>query len=372
MRIEDNSFVRRGKLPIRSISTALAAMRRQLGSGRQRTIEGDALWARMKLTEWRTEMGQETHAPFPARHEMKFHTPCGDVWLANPEFLSILSGIQIDCLSGSVSPALRELAIAALPDGFLAAWGGTWQYDPIDDEDASERVTLLLEAIDTESIRHAAIIRMRPHSLASMLADPRWSPIPVIDSDTTLLDDCPLHARCRIGNTRLSAHSLSTLRAGDAVLIQLPYFDANAEGVVSVGASGMHVRWPDSPSGQLEFLGWSPPHTTNTGDDYQAHEQTTRRSAMTESSFDTPTASEDGLDTTPLDDIPLTLAFIVGTLSTTVGKLRSMAPGNLIDLQEYADGRVTIEANGQIIGHGELVDIDGQLAVEIKCIGGQS
>ncbi|MDN7671087.1 FliM/FliN family flagellar motor switch protein [Burkholderia oklahomensis] len=66
---------------------------------------------------------------------------------------------------------------------------------------------------------------------------------------------------------------------------------------------------------------------------------------------------ETGIGREPLcDEIPVLLTFVVGRLRTTLGQLRSMAPGDVLALVANADGQVSIEAHGVVIGYGEFVD----------------
>ncbi|KVU28430.1 hypothetical protein WK66_08830 [Burkholderia ubonensis] len=70
-------------------------------------------------------------------------------------------------------------------------------------------------------------------------------------------------------------------------------------------------------------------------------------------------------DTAPFEDIPVTLTFVVGKLQSTIGELRAMAPGQVLEWQANTQGKVAIEANGALIGYGELVEVDGKLSVEL-------
>ena len=69
--------------------------------------------------------------------------------------------------------------------------------------------------------------------------------------------------------------------------------------------------------------------------------------------------------TIDLAAIPIRLSFSLGTLALTVGELAALGPGSLLKLAHSLPPHVTIAANGVPVGTGELVDLDGQLAVEI-------
>ncbi|ALM86429.1 hypothetical protein ASB57_28960 [Bordetella sp. N] len=71
-----------------------------------------------------------------------------------------------------------------------------------------------------------------------------------------------------------------------------------------------------------------------------------------------------GVDT--FDDIPVRLGFDLGARTMPLGEVRRLRPGQTLVLYcESATAPVSIRANGQCIGHGELVEIDGRLGVRI-------
>ncbi|AIO68799.1 FliM/FliN family flagellar motor switch protein [Burkholderia oklahomensis] len=70
-------------------------------------------------------------------------------------------------------------------------------------------------------------------------------------------------------------------------------------------------------------------------------------------------------DPSLLDDIPISLMFVVGRLRTTLGELRSMTPGDVLELGRNPHGQVSIEAHGVMIGYGEFVEIGSRVAVEL-------
>ena len=72
--------------------------------------------------------------------------------------------------------------------------------------------------------------------------------------------------------------------------------------------------------------------------------------------------SGEGVD---IDALEVSLEFCVGRVALTLGQLRQVAAGSFIELDLPAQARVEILANGQRVGRGDLVEIDGRLAVEI-------
>ncbi len=65
------------------------------------------------------------------------------------------------------------------------------------------------------------------------------------------------------------------------------------------------------------------------------------------------------------DELPVQLTFEVGRLEITLGELRGLAPGAVLDLGSGPAGLVRISAHGRPIGRGELVDVEGAAGVRI-------
>jgi type III secretion protein Q len=68
--------------------------------------------------------------------------------------------------------------------------------------------------------------------------------------------------------------------------------------------------------------------------------------------------------------LPVRLTFDLGERSMTVAELRDLKPGYTFDLGRELRRAVSIRAHGQVIGEGELVEIDGTLGVAVTSLGG--
>ncbi|WP_196489324.1 FliM/FliN family flagellar motor switch protein [Burkholderia territorii] len=361
------------------MSADLAIMRRRLGHGRHRVINGDSLWASLELSEWRGPFVSDANQHTELGRALKFSTPCGDVWLENPSFLTTLSGIPFESNADSADGPLRDLAIACLPAGWLAGWGGAWLLDSSPANSAVQLVSFLIEIVDTHSIRHATLVRMSPSTVSSMLDFACWEPVNPYAAATELVRALPVSIPCCVGTTRIFAHTLDKLRTGDVIIIQMPNFDAGGSGVLWLGALRMRVRQCDDLPASFEFRHWDRASSSTAAENENElvpHASSLRETmkGTIDSSIhdgDEPDNERDGLprvdsDARQLSDIPLTLFFVAGTLRTTVGELHEMAPGHVMDLRENVEGQIAIEANGMVIGFGELVEVDGRLAVELK------
>jgi type III secretion protein Q len=82
------------------------------------------------------------------------------------------------------------------------------------------------------------------------------------------------------------------------------------------------------------------------------------RSLMTAPKHDDPNASA-------LDSEPVTLSFQIGTLAVSAAELASLDAGYIFPLRVSKARPIVILANGARFGAGELVEIDGAIAVRL-------
>ncbi|KVD82928.1 YscQ/HrcQ family type III secretion apparatus protein [Burkholderia ubonensis] len=74
-----------------------------------------------------------------------------------------------------------------------------------------------------------------------------------------------------------------------------------------------------------------------------------------------------------MGQLPVRLEFVLHRDRLTLGALQDMCRGHLLPLPADAERQVEVRANGALIGRGELVQLDGQLGVEvIEWLGGTS
>ena len=64
-------------------------------------------------------------------------------------------------------------------------------------------------------------------------------------------------------------------------------------------------------------------------------------------------------------DVPIKLVAVLGKKRMTLNELLKMKKGEVVDLNRPPSEIVDLMANGQMVGQGELVEIDGKLGVRI-------
>lgn len=79
-----------------------------------------------------------------------------------------------------------------------------------------------------------------------------------------------------------------------------------------------------------------------------------------------PSQAADSPLSAQVDALPVTLSFEAGEISLTVAELKALAPGAMLSFgRKLTDSPITVRANGQVLGTGELVLIDDFLGVRI-------
>lgn len=243
--------------------------------------------------------------------------------------------------------ALARYGFAALAPALQSALGEPTVSEtaaPSPDSEATFPVNLLLRL---PSMRLTMRWLMTAAGLHALLDSDPWHPVatPPPLSLPPWLSSLDAAIGGDIGESSVPLAEYNRLAPGDIVLIAQSAFDVAGRAVVRVGSCGLHVRWlathccfevenmthiPDSPSDAA-----------------------------------CPSTPATALSTVDQGDIPVRLSFSLGTLRATVGDVAALRPGSLLELKRGMPPEVTIEANGMTIGSGELVDLDGRLAVEI-------
>lgn len=156
----------------------------------------------------------------------------------------------------------------------------------------------------------------------------------------------PIPAALRLGATQLRYDELVSLRPGDVVLMQ--FTDAKGARLVVcerllAAARKDGERWvlaePPRTAGLPEKREW----TMDQDSDATAPDQ----------------------PITDTDALPTQLTFDIGQVPMTMGALRHLGAGAVVELNRDVQELVRISANGALVGHGELVDVEGRAGVRI-------
>ena len=260
-------------------------------------------------------------------------------------WLLACTGIDVaDSPQPDTHRALARYAFAALAPSLQAALGDPVVCDASHTTPAEAFSVAIHVSLRLPSIRLSMTLRITPAGLDALLDSGPWtcaaSPSPPPAWLASINAAIPIAA----GVTTLPLAEFRALASGDIVCLTTTPFDVTGHAVLRVASRRLRVRWVGS---------------------YQCFE--------VQEMSDIPTSLPECSDApsrtiaTPIDtaDIPVRLSFSLGALSLTVGEIAALGRGSLLELGQPLPPSVTIEANGQAVGAGELVDLDGRLAVEI-------
>jgi hypothetical protein len=217
-----------------------------------------------------------------------------------------LSAIERALLALAVAAALEDLGVA----------GEAWPIDRVPDAGAlAFEIVLDVAGVPTTIVAHvprALVVRVPPERPLAA-----WSSRVVFDMPIVL-------GRCAI-----AARALAALALRDVITLERAAGDA--ELVVGAGAIGIAAA-----RGAVEA-------TVATG-------YVSRDMALP-------------------DDAHLELAVVLGTTRMTLRQLAELARGQIVPLGRPLAGPFELRAGGQLVGRGELVDIDGELGVRVTSLG---
>ncbi|QNM97644.1 type III secretion system cytoplasmic ring protein SctQ [Chitinimonas koreensis] len=339
---------------LRRLSGAEAAFAAWFGRGRLLSLQHPLERLALRPAQW------DPAAPAPAV-SLQLQTGAGPIALARGEdCLRLLAGIDVGQPGEAPAGALDwllALAAARLPEPLRdglgvrgAAWSTALPADPV-------WLSLSLYAVDGG--RHDFALAAAAATWQALLARPGWQPLgpgPALAGGAL-----PLLFRCTVGAARLPLARCRQLRRGDAVLLRPAHFDLDGEGWIKAGGRTLRVRALTTGAvAALEFLGWEDAMD-------EAVIEAVDAAGEMEAALPRGAAAEAAAG--GFGQVPLLLEFDLGRLTLTLAELDALAPGAVLRLDAAASPPwVSIRANGQPVGRGELIEVDGRLAVQIDTL----
>ncbi|WP_252179044.1 type III secretion system cytoplasmic ring protein SctQ [Endozoicomonas sp. 4G] len=171
------------------------------------------------------------------------------------------------------------------------------------------------------------------------------------------LPDIPLWVSLQKGSTLLNRSELNDLEEGDIVFLEQHVGDS--EVIVSIKQNTAFL-------GTFEDTRVTISQRLQAMEEYSAQEHTEHEEPMPDSEATAPAAPVD------LHDLPVMLMFEVGEQQLTFAELQNLTPGYVFQLSNPIAAPVRIRANGQLIGHCQLVEIEGRLGARITELTGKA
>jgi type III secretion protein Q len=372
-----------------SVSTGQARLSRLMRHGVEAAFDGDAFL------------------------ELQFVPDAAPQWIDS----IVLAGPfgEIECEDGPrLLRALTGIEPAAAGSDAHAAWlngaiVGRLGATPFNRTDRLLRKSLA-PAADTAVVRlvlrstqHAITTHARatPAAWLAFLQDTAWTPR---RTEQTLFADVPFSASVHIARHTLPADAMRGLAAGDIIVPDSPAFACNGMGKVRLGGISARVRYQapaslyiistevnldnyehddehDDFDGESDYMdeddALDEEHGESDEDAYDSEHDETDEEENNEGDEEENNEGDEGdephaaAETDPaqamqqLDRVPVTLDFTLGKVRMSLGELRALAAGSVVEIEGGSPSLIAIHAGGRKLGQGEIVDVDGRLGIRL-------
>ncbi|KQV58041.1 type III secretion system cytoplasmic ring protein SctQ [Duganella sp. Root336D2] len=228
-----------------------------------------------------------------------------------------IDGALLGRLAGTPLGGMRTLRRGAVPPAGFA-------------------LTAMYLRLDDGAHMTGARIGATPESWLALLERHQWQPrAQPLGALATLRISLPVTLASHV----LAPSALQELGVGDIILPDSTRFDTQGLGRLPLG--GMQARVRYAAPGLLTIL------TMETQLNYDSEDEA------------------GGIQDAALDQLPLALSFELGTLQLSLGQLRTLASGAVLQLSQGSADSIAIVCAGRHLGRGEAVDVDGRLGVRI-------
>ncbi|EJM64604.1 flagellar motor switch/type III secretory pathway protein [Pseudomonas sp. GM50] len=222
----------------------------------------------------------------------------------------------------------------------------------------------LLEA-RINGLRICSRLRLAPATLLRLLDRGNWRP-PLSGPES----DLPLCIPLLLGRTHMSAAVLRSLRQGDIVFPEQAMFAPDGQGPLQIGGCrlGLQLESTNPPRfivTELEETAMNAPldHLSPPSLDHlQAIEGLPD---LDNPSHERDTAEETLASPDRFADLPLALTLRMGSVSLKLSELRNLAIGSVLIVEGSTVGNAMLCHGERPLAHGELVDVEGRLGLQI-------
>lgn len=190
-------------------------------------------------------------------------------------------------------------------------------------------------------------------TLEQLLARPGWQAL-----GTPPPLDWRISSAVVLGYGSLSMRQLKSLRRGDVVLPDRPLFRPDGSGCLFLGSQCLRVRLEVSPIAHFVITSLEETAMNAYASDFTAD-------PILSVDTDEPLVADERLEEASFDDLPLALTLNCGRLTLTLGELKSLGAGSVLSLGKGTPGFATLCHDDRPLAHGELVDVDGHIGLQI-------
>ncbi len=267
--------------------------------------------------------------------------------------LTLLTGVQYPAdAPAEVIHDLHRLAVPRIPPAWMECLGGPFHVLAPDQSPSgsvsgdSPALQCLLTLTDVNEDCHTFLLHASAETLCRWSASAGWQRH-ALDLRATAALPAPLRqlsftGGLHLGRRAIHVDRLARIGVGDALL--LPPGDDVLKPPLRMILGSALANVCQQADDSYVFQGWVPnaPPLSN-----PSHVKAIEKVSPI------------------MDALKVDLDFVVGRLSMTVAELTALNSGRILPLELATPPRVRIVAHGTELGSGELIELDGRLAVEI-------
>ncbi|MCV4264847.1 type III secretion system cytoplasmic ring protein SctQ [Pseudomonas capsici] len=342
-------------LALRPVSTTEASIRQRIGTG---------LSLPFQLNRQKGQLALRL-APMPGQSVDEGHLECasGPLRLTNTE---ALLGLLSSC------PALLQPSDSSedhqwywqLYNHYLSPelqhLFGTLQ--PLDQTN-EQGLDCLLEA-RINGLRVCSRLSAPPATLLDLLDRGQWQQKPVGKTWPW-----PVNIPLLLGHLALTYKQLKGLRPGDVLLPDHPLFTPDGHGILQLGSCRLNLV-QESANALCFTLTELEQDTMNATIDHFAASDSDNPILLDDIHLQeheefAETTADGSDDLERFNDLALALTLRAGNLSLSLGQLRSLSVGSVLTFNGCAPGNAMLFHGERALAHGELVDVEGRLGLQI-------
>ena len=211
--------------------------------------------------------------------------------------------------------------------------------------------------------RSVSRLRMAPESLLALYESGPWHPL-----KASVADRFPFLIPVILGQLQVSVEQLRSVQPGDVVLLENTQLDGEGVGQLNVGKLRLHVMIDDEGARRclnicsIEEVAVDDVFFASTDVDANAN-------ANANANAQANAQAQRVLDEDQsLENLPLALSVRCGALKLSLGELRQLAPGVVLNIEGYSPGMAGLYYGDRPIGQGQLVEVDGRLGLQLSRI----
>ena len=205
--------------------------------------------------------------------------------------------------------------------------------------------------------RSVSRLRMAPESLLALYESGHWHPL-----KASVADRFPFLIPVILGQLQLSVEQLRSVQPGDVVLLESTQLDVEGVGQLNVGKLRLHVMIDDE--GARRCLNICSIEEVAVDDVFFASTDVDANANANANANAQRVLDEDQ----SLENLPLALSVRCGALKLSLGELRQLAPGVVLNIEGYSPGMAGLYYGDRPIGQGQLVEVDGRLGLQLSRI----